>query len=261
MKWLLTIMLLSAVAVSVSGKPDKGSAQHQSSTADHGQTTITFNNYEKPATQAETTKNDSPKWYAALKRPDWWLVIIAALTGLAIAYQAREMANATGEMRKSTKAAEDSAKAAQRTVEVMEADQRARVGATRVEITDFHPGEQSKAVLWVKNFGKSTAVNVNVEWYMEPGPERTHWHASGGNAPAVTLFPEAEFPLPIETTSPVSVDEFEAIRSGKLFLYVWGQVQYRVLDPEKPIYNGQFSFAYDHRLNQFWACGGFWNTE
>ena len=97
----------------------------------------------------------------------------------------------------------------------MEADQRARVGATRVDITDFHPGEQSKAVLWVKNFGKSTAVNVNVERYMEPGPERTYWHASGGNAPAVTLFPQAEFPLPVETCSPVPVDEFEAIRTGK----------------------------------------------
>jgi hypothetical protein len=151
--------------------------------------------------------------------------------------------------------------AAQRTVEVIEADQRARVGVTKVEISEFHPVEQSRAIMWLKNFGKSVAVNVNVDWYMEPGPERTHWYASGAHSPDVTLFPESEFPLPIETPSWISGDEFEAIRTGKLFLYVWGLVQYRVLDPNQPIYASQFSFAYNHKLKQFWACGGFWNTD
>jgi hypothetical protein len=260
MKWP-SVLLVCLATINLFSQPNEGSSKNTGSPTQQASLASPFQDKHETATHEQAAKASPPRWYAALERPDWWLVFIAFLTGLAIAYQAREMASATEEMRKSTKAAEDSAKAAQRTVEVLEADQRARVGATRIEITDFHPGERSKAVLWVKNFGKSTAINVNVEWYMEPGPERTHWHASGSNAPAVTLFPEAEFPLPIETASPVSVDEFEAIRSGKLFLYVWGQVQYRVLDPEKPIYNGQFSFAYDHRLNQFWACGGFWNTE
>jgi hypothetical protein len=132
-------------------------------------------------------------------------IVVAIRTLKNIEHQTKSLAEYVVATKHGVEATRDSAIAAQRTVEVMEADQRARVGATRVDITDFHPGEQSKAVLWVKNFGKSTAVNVNVEWYMEPGPERTYWHAFGGNAPAVTLFPEAEFPLPVETSSPVSV--------------------------------------------------------
>jgi hypothetical protein len=113
----------------------------------------------------------------------------------------------------------------------------------------------------LKNFGKSVALNVRVEWYIEPGPERRHWHASGANSPDVSVFPGTKFVVPIETQAPVSLKDFEAIRSGKLFLYVWGQISYRIPDPEKPPYASFFSFAYNHELNEFLACGGFWNTE
>ena len=36
---------------------------------------------------------DAPRWCAAIERPDWWTLLIVALTGIAIAYQAREMTN------------------------------------------------------------------------------------------------------------------------------------------------------------------------
>ena len=45
--------------------------------------------------------DDPPHWYQPIERPDWWLVIIAALTGLAIAYQAREMRRTTQVMKDS----------------------------------------------------------------------------------------------------------------------------------------------------------------
>jgi hypothetical protein len=47
---------------------------------------------------------DHPIIYAALKRPEWWLVVAALLTLCAIAYQAREMRRATAAMSKSTDA-------------------------------------------------------------------------------------------------------------------------------------------------------------
>jgi hypothetical protein len=40
--------------------------------------------------QPNAAPDAQPKWYAALERPDWWLVIIAALTGAAIAWQSME---------------------------------------------------------------------------------------------------------------------------------------------------------------------------
>ncbi|MGA7379999.1 MAG: hypothetical protein WBX03_04045 [Terriglobales bacterium] len=52
----------------------------------------------RPQTHA-AAPNDGVCWlYAALQRPDWWLVIIAAATGIAIAVQAGEMKNATSVM-------------------------------------------------------------------------------------------------------------------------------------------------------------------
>jgi hypothetical protein len=44
---------------------------------------------------------DPPKWYAPLKRPEWWLVAAAFLTLYAVCRQVRESANATKAMRDS----------------------------------------------------------------------------------------------------------------------------------------------------------------
>jgi hypothetical protein len=49
--------------------------------------------------KAEATHDSPPSWCTALKKSEWWLVIIAALTGIAIASQAREMARTTGIMK------------------------------------------------------------------------------------------------------------------------------------------------------------------
>jgi hypothetical protein len=43
----------------------------------------------------QVSKTETSRWYAS---PDWWVVIVAALTGMAIAYQAREMRRSTGVM-------------------------------------------------------------------------------------------------------------------------------------------------------------------
>ncbi len=44
-----------------------------------------------------------PKWYGALERPEWWIVIVAALTLITIAWQAVEMRRATDAMKATTK--------------------------------------------------------------------------------------------------------------------------------------------------------------
>lgn len=54
--------------------------------------------------QGSAANDTSPHWYAALKQPEWWLVIAAVLTLGAVGYQAREMRRATVVMWKSTDA-------------------------------------------------------------------------------------------------------------------------------------------------------------
>jgi hypothetical protein len=50
------------------------------------------------------TAADHPILNEAVKKPEWWLVVAALLTLVAIAYQAREMRRATAVMLKSTEA-------------------------------------------------------------------------------------------------------------------------------------------------------------
>ena len=99
MKWPLSVLLLCVVAIGVSSDPEKGTTKHEANPPCQGPSSVTLNNNEKPTTKADAANHDTPKWYAALQRSDWWLVIIAALTGCAIAYQAAEMRRASDVMR------------------------------------------------------------------------------------------------------------------------------------------------------------------
>src|SRR5713101_4652534 len=51
--------------------------------------------------QAEQARKDAPRWYAS---PEWWLVIIGAITAFAIWYQARETRIAAEATQRSTEA-------------------------------------------------------------------------------------------------------------------------------------------------------------
>ena len=63
---------------------------------------VTFIDNEQTA-QAPNEANDNPRtFYAALKKPDWWLVAVAALTFVAIWRQAIEMGKATERRLEST---------------------------------------------------------------------------------------------------------------------------------------------------------------
>jgi hypothetical protein len=102
MKVYASVFVLCCIAVLLTSEPYCCSPHHQDATAAQGQGAPppigAKQNNSKPGEEAQATDQGSPWLCTALKRPDWWLVIIAALTGFAIAYQAREMARATGVM-------------------------------------------------------------------------------------------------------------------------------------------------------------------
>ncbi|MGA2372772.1 MAG: hypothetical protein ABSG11_19090 [Candidatus Korobacteraceae bacterium] len=103
MRRALLITALVILAIRMSGQPNKrGNASPPNPQPQPPSTVTNSENYDKPHTQAAESDANPPHWYTPLKRPDWWLVIIAFSTGCAIVYQANEMTNATKEMRRNT---------------------------------------------------------------------------------------------------------------------------------------------------------------
>jgi hypothetical protein len=98
----LLAALCLIVTSMVTGQPNKTTDSKDSSSNKKPKptgSTVVLNDNEGSAQATDKADNNPPRWYTPLERPDWWLVIIAALTGGAIVYQAKEMARATDVMR------------------------------------------------------------------------------------------------------------------------------------------------------------------
>ena len=134
MKCALIALLICLIAVAVTGQPNKTPANREQSANAQTSTSHSRPNNSITSYDAERPINDSPKWYAALERPDWWLVLIAAATGWAIFYQAKEMKAATDVMRGQLKAMKD---------------QLGQMEATGKQTDDLikHAGDSAKAAL------------------------------------------------------------------------------------------------------------------
>lgn len=105
---LITNALICALAVGVAGKPNKAAAEKQQTPNPQGQPTLTVHNEKTTTDCADHSDDNPPNWHATIKRPECWLVLIAALTGFVIYLQTREMAKATKAMERSTEASEKS---------------------------------------------------------------------------------------------------------------------------------------------------------
>jgi hypothetical protein len=102
MRVYAAVFALCVIAAVLTSEPCCGSEQYQESSAASWQSTTPAvgaeKNHSESANEAAALDKHPPSWCTALKKPEWWLVIIAALTGFAIAYQAREMTRATNVM-------------------------------------------------------------------------------------------------------------------------------------------------------------------
>jgi|CZKY01.1.fsa_nt_gi hypothetical protein len=103
MKQAVTVaILLCILAINVAGKPDQAPNKNEQGFEPKSPASLTSENNNITTHHTDHPNNEPPRWYAPLERSEWWLVIIAALTGIAIAYQAREMTRSTKEMKAST---------------------------------------------------------------------------------------------------------------------------------------------------------------
>ncbi len=92
LKYTMFIFAVFA-AVGVPGQPDKAADQKQEATKQSQPAVLPADGQNKQdSSQTDQPKADlnPPKWYAPLERPDWWLVIVAALTGGVICWQSVE---------------------------------------------------------------------------------------------------------------------------------------------------------------------------
>jgi hypothetical protein len=96
-------VMLFCISVRVSGQPNQTSNSKDRNPDPKCPASISSEDHSVTNYYPQKAEADPPKWYTPFERPDWWLVVIAAATGLAIAYQAREMKRATEAMKESTK--------------------------------------------------------------------------------------------------------------------------------------------------------------
>jgi hypothetical protein len=92
MKTVIFVAILCLGTVNLIAQPKDSPAKNETPAAQSTPMPTPSNNDHKPADQTERAKSDPPHWYTS---SEWWLVLIAALTGAAIASQAREMARTT----------------------------------------------------------------------------------------------------------------------------------------------------------------------
>jgi hypothetical protein len=89
----------------------KASSQHDLSENQGNQTALSQKAIDDQVPCSCTTPPPRTRWYSSLETPDWWVVIIAALTGAAVAWQSLETRRAAQAMRAANRASVQSQRA------------------------------------------------------------------------------------------------------------------------------------------------------
>jgi hypothetical protein len=156
MRYLILVAVLCFGAINLFAQPNNSSPKSESNSAGNSKATSTPEHNGITATNTEETKSGPERWYTAFQRPDWWLVAIAFFTGLAIAYQAREMTRATKEMQK---AGDQAAKHVELT-ERPWISPRAYIASS---LTADDNGMHITINVAISNVGNSPAVGIHIE--------------------------------------------------------------------------------------------------
>ena len=181
--------------------------------------------------------------------PSWLTIIVAGVgaivsfaTFLAICLQAWVYMGQLKEMEKSTHAATKAAKAAEDSVELARAsieaantasqfDQRAWVTVALVRFDrPLSVGEKVSVQLTVHNSGRTPAVARmvgRIEGSTEPLADKAFEDLpTSGHPSIIVLGPDGNGDGYLQSLEPLTGDQFAALNSGKLRLYVIGSIEY-----------------------------------
>ena len=116
----VVVALAIFIAGLVSGLPNERADAPNTNIQAESPQRPTPNSVNDPTDKTTAPDDNSPKWYATLKRPEWWLVFVAFLTLGVIAWQAWET-------RRAVQVGRDSAKATNQNLELFISKERARL--------------------------------------------------------------------------------------------------------------------------------------
>jgi hypothetical protein len=239
--------ILCIFAIYVACKPNQAADQKTTSAPEKTTTAITTEHEQSPTKASDNSNSNPPKWCAALKRPEWWLVGVGVITFIILAWQSVET-------RIAAEATRDSVLGIKRQADIMERQsvliierERPRIFVKVEERPEFNPDGVSILRYKIECFCPTPAFigKTEVKAYTE--------------TKGTTLnIPEA---LPISLNSPIketnTLDEWVPIvdwnnwarisetelKDGKIILYCAGTIEYRGVHllPTEPSYKTSFS--------------------
>jgi hypothetical protein len=248
---ILAVLMLAAVSLFC--QPKASSAKDEKTATQTTPTPTSPDSDRKTAAETEGAKRSSPHWYTS---SEWMLVIIAALTGFAIAYQAREMAKTTAVMerqtgilveynkatRESADATAKSAAATERTVALLEKQVNVMISKERARLTiDVSPLELPKDASWpisvnykVRLIGPTAAIIVNTEAdvVLSNSPEPIDQSIMYPLYLPAIISPSdpPQEGRHFATPSGEIMNDILAIKRDQKFVHFWGAIHYRCLE-------------------------------
>ncbi|WP_263350091.1 hypothetical protein [Acidicapsa acidisoli] len=158
----LAILAIAAVCtVGVAGQVDRDASHDKQDAKTKKPSTVVFqNNYYETPNQPQKAPSP-PKWYAFLERPDWWIVIIGAITAGVICCQSIET-------RRAANAAMTAAEAALKQADAQMTSERAWL-VIRSSMEGFSPNEGDPLSYWwiVENKGSTSARIIETQCIYE----------------------------------------------------------------------------------------------
>jgi hypothetical protein len=160
LKILATLALLALVLNP--GQKNKSSDLPQNNSSDNRAPTPSFVNNQTCYPNTETTKAESPHWYAS---PEWWLFILGVPTLIFVGYQSRLMAKHAEHFENLAKAAADNAAATKQSLELSRGTAkkqlRAYFGTVAGKLYIYDNGTVEPRVTFI-NCGQTPAYDLQV---------------------------------------------------------------------------------------------------
>jgi hypothetical protein len=241
LKPFMANIALYFIAICLLAQPYNCSPKYQYSAANDASRSFALEHYQESSANTETSKDSPPYWYTPHKRPDWWVVIIAGLTGLAIAIQAREMRKATTVMQGQLSQMRDSSERQLRAYVISESSTIFNVSnpvpifpgqvfkPTGAEITNPACGPGVR--IQIKNAGQTPAYDV-AHWgniCFREFPLKSHLPARDPNFMPVksVLGPGIPSTKLLFMPQALTAKEVADLRAGNAAVYVYGEISYR----------------------------------
>jgi hypothetical protein len=235
----LTTLLVIVLTISVAGQPKRGSDSHTKQPDQQPSVSIGANYYNQPSEHSSNPNPNPPGRYAAIKRPEWWLVF-AALATLAI------VCRQTIETKRAVQVGRDSADAARRSADALVNIERAWIFEEirfPNELPLLRHGEAivTMVVFELRNRGRTPArirdirLRFHTVTSADPLPDMPRYTETALRELGVygRMMATDDEPMRVrkllEGRPAFTFEEMDDIRTGKTKLYAYGRVDYESL--------------------------------